>query len=175
MAKKKTSTPASESTAVRTRMLQTDLPRHSLREALTVAEAIADNFASRPTAPHQVALALEVSPTSSAWRSLTGAAAAYGLTSAAYNAERISLTDLGRRVTAPVEEGDDVTARAESALKPKVCARFFEKYERAKFPPDHIAKNVLQHDFGVPHDLVNEALTVLKDNGAFVGDVPFAC
>jgi hypothetical protein len=60
--------------------------RDSLREALTDAQAITDNFAGHPSAPPQVALALDISPTSSAWRTLTGAAVAYGLTTAGYNA-----------------------------------------------------------------------------------------
>ena len=165
--------PKSESVAAakaqRSRVSQADVPRHSLREALTVAQALTDNFAGHDTAPHQVAMALNISPTSSAWRTLTGAALAYGLTSGAYGSDKIGLQDLGRRATAPTEEGDDLKAKAEAGLKPRVFSQFFTKYQRAKFPPDNIAKNVLQHEFGVPADRLDEVLTVLKDNGAFVG------
>jgi hypothetical protein len=153
----------------RSRVSQADVPRHSLREALTVAQALTDNFAGDDTAPHQVAIALNVSPTSSAWRTLTGAALAYGLTSGAYGSDKIGLQDLGRRATAPTEEGDDLKAKAEAGLKPRVFSQFFAKYQRAKFPPDNIAKGVLQHEFGVPADRLDEVLTILKDNGAFVG------
>jgi predicted nucleotide-binding protein len=145
------------------------VPRHSLREALTIAQALTDNFAGHGTSPPQVAMALKVSPTSSAWRTLTGAAVAYGLTSGAYGSDKIGLQDLGRRATAPTEEGDDLKAKAEAALKPRVFSQFFIKYQRAKFPPDGIAKNVLQHEFGVPTDRLDEVLTILKDNGAYVG------
>ena len=151
------------------RISQSDVPRHSLREALTVAQALTDQFAGRSAAPHQVAMALEISPTSSAWRSLTGAAVAYGLTKGGYNTDQIELSDIGRRATAPTVEGDDLKARAEAALKPKVFANFFGKYQRAKFPADNIAKNVLVHEFGVPPERQEEVLTTLKDNGAFVG------
>jgi hypothetical protein len=136
---------------------------------LTVAQAITDNFAGHPTAPHQVAMALGVSPTSSAWRTITGAAVGYGLTSGAFNADKISLEALGRRATAPTEEGDDVKARAEAALKPKTFAQFFAKYQRAKFPPDAIAKNVLAQEFSVPSERLDEVLKTLKDNGTFAG------
>ena len=151
------------------RVLQSDAPRHSLREALTVAQALTDNFAGRSTSPPQVALALDISPTSSAWRSVAGAAVAYGLTSGGYNADKIALQDLGRRATAPKVEGDEIKARAEAALKPRTFQLFFERYQRAKFPLDTIAKNVLEQDFGVPRERVDEVLTILKDNGAFVG------
>lgn len=169
MSKKNTSENGFEPKVKRTRISQSNVPRHSLREALTIAQAITDNFASQPAAPYQIAMALQISPTSSAWRTLTGSALAYGLTGGGYNSEKIGIQELGRRATAPTEEGDDLKAKAEAALKPKVFAQFFEKYNRAKFPPDNIAKNVLQHDFSVPADKLAEVLETLKDNGAFVG------
>jgi hypothetical protein len=155
--------------AKRTAVSQSDIPRHSLREALTISQAITDNFAGQPTTPLQIAMALDISPTSSAWRTLTGASVAYGLTIGGYNADKIDLQELGRRSTAPTEENDDVKARAEAALKPKVFAEFFKKYNRAKFPVDKIAMNVLQHDFSVPLERTQKVLEILKDNGAFVG------
>ncbi|MFH1749116.1 MAG: TIR domain-containing protein [Planctomycetota bacterium] len=164
-------TTAKKATARRQRVSQSTIPIHSLREALTVAQAITDEFGGDPTTPHQVAMALEVSPTSSGWRSLSGAAVAYGLTSGGYGSEKISLTDLGRRCTAPTAEGDDVLARGEAALTPRVPREFFEKYHRNKFPSDTIAKNVLQQDFKVPADRAQDALTLLKEDGAFVGIV----
>lgn len=167
-AKKAKKTVESASSKAR-RISQSDIPRHSLREALTVAQSITDNFAGKSAAPHQIAMALDISPTSSAWRTLTGAAMAYGLTKGGYNSELIELTELGRRATAPMEEGDDVKARAEAALRPRVFSAFFGKYQRAKFPADNIAKNVLTHEFGVPVERQDEVLTTLKDNGAFVG------
>lgn len=169
MGKKDSSEIETKPKAKRTRRSQSDVPRHSLREALTVAQAITDNFASQPTTPHQIAMALGISPTSSAWRTLTGAAVAYGLTTGAYGSEKIGLQELGRRATAPTEEGDDTKAKAEAALKPKTFAQFFSKYHRNKFPPDNIAKNVLQHDFSIPLDRVDDVLATIKDNGAFVG------
>lgn len=148
---------------------QADLPSHALRDALRVPQAITDNYAGGPTAPHDVAMALDLSPTSSGWRDLSAVSAGYGLTKGTWNAAKIELTDRGKRATAPTAEGDDLRARAEAALHPKVLARFFEKYNKAKFPPDHIAKNVLQQEVGVPADRVDAALKVIKDNGQFVG------
>lgn len=148
---------------------QADIPKRSLREALTVAQAITDNFAGAPTAPHQIAIALDISPTSSGWRDLTGATVAYGLTKGGYNSDKIALETLGKRATAPTAEGDDVKARAEAALKLRVYSQFFEKYNRNKLPPDPIARNVLQQEFNVPSDRVADVLTILKENGTYVG------
>ena len=171
MAKKKAAKKATsqEASARRRYVSQADIPKHSLREVLTIPQAITDSFAGDPTSPHQVAMALEISPTSSAWRYLSGAAVAYGLTKGGNQADKIALTQLGVRCTAPAEEGDDIAARGEAALTPKVPKKFFQKYNRKKFPSDKIAKNVLEQEFDVPLERLDETLKLLKDDASFVG------
>lgn len=149
---------------------QSELPAHSLEAALKVAEGLRDQFAGRDAAPHDLALAMDVSPTSSSWRTLSGTAVAYGLTNGAYNAQNISLTELGSRAVSPTEEGDDDRAKIEAALKPRVLRDFFSKYDRGKFPRDDIAKNVLGQ-LGVPQDRLQRALDVIKQNGRSTGIV----
>lgn len=168
---KKASTPATagSAAAAKSRLTQGDMPRRSLRDALRVPQALVDSYAGHPSAPHEVALALDISPTSSAWRELTGAAQGYGLIKGGYNADRIALEPIGRRAVAPTEEGDDLRARAEAALKPRVFGEFFRKYDRNKFPIDAIAKNVLLQQFGVPQDRLDQMLQLVKDNGQYVG------
>jgi predicted nucleotide-binding protein len=148
---------------------QSLLPKRQLRDAMLIPQAILDNFGGKDAAPHQVAMAIDKSPTSSTWRDLTGAAIAYGLTDGGYNSDKISLTDLGRRCVAPTSEGEDVAARNEAAMRPQTLRQFFEKYDKNKFPDDKIAKNVLQHNFGVPAERCAEVLAIVKDNGAYVG------
>ena len=166
-AKPKPSTTAAPSPK-QAKVSQTELPAVSLATALRVAEGLQDQFAGRDAAPHDVALAIDVSPTSSAWRMLSGAAIAYGLTSGAYNAQNIALTELGKRIVAPTEEGDDDQAKVEASLKPRVLRDFFAKYDRGKFPRDDIARNVLAQ-IGVPAERLNRALDTIKENGEFTG------
>src|SRR4051812_29086019 len=74
---------------------QSDIPAYSLEEALRIPRAIADNYNLKPTTPLKVASALGVQPGNGAFRMVTGAAIAYGLTdSGAYSAQ-IQLTPLG--------------------------------------------------------------------------------
>ena len=146
---------------------QSAIPSHSLRKALVIAQGLWDNFAGT-SLPHDLAIALNYSLASSGWRSITGAAAAYGLTTGAYNAKEIGLTDLGRRIVAPTEEGDDERAKMEAALKPTLLNQFFAKYDSAKLPKDEVAKNVLV-SLGVPKDRAETTLELLKDNGKFAG------
>lgn len=152
----------------RSKVSQTEFPNNTAQQALRIAQAIWDNFAGRGGAPHQIAMAIDMSPTSGTWRNLCGSSIAYGLTDGGYNASQITLTDLGRRIVAPTEEGDDVRAKVEAILKPRVLKEFFQKYDKAKFPKEEIAKNVLV-SLGLPKDRVDKGLEILKDAGEFAG------
>ncbi len=149
-------------------MSQSDFPRESLSKALRIAQGLWDNFAGKSAAPHDIAMALEVSPTSSSWRVLCGTSIAYGLTEGGYNALQISLTPLGRRIVAPTVDGDDVAARITAVQKPRIMGEFFKRYDRAKFPADPIAQNVLV-SLGIPKERAANALTVLRENGRQAG------
>jgi len=147
---------------------QSEIPRLTLSEAIRLAQSLYDDFAGKPTPPHQLAMAVDVSPTSSGWQDLCGASIAYGLTAGGKNAQTISLTDLGLRVVAPTIENDDVIARVECALRPEIARLFFERYNHAKFPQDKIARNVLA-EMQVPPDRLDNVLEIIKRNGEFVG------
>ena len=51
---------------------------------------------------------------------------------------------LGKKLVAPEKEGEDLAARREAILRPRILREFFERYRRAKFPNDIIAANVLK-------------------------------
>ncbi|MFA5908525.1 MAG: TIR domain-containing protein [Vicinamibacterales bacterium] len=147
---------------------QADFPQNSLQQAQKIASALVDNFAGKSGSPPDVALAIGISPTSSAWRTLTGSSIAYGLTEGGVNAGSIGLSALGRRLVAPEEEGEDLAARRQAILKPRIAREFFERYRRAKFPTDVIAGNVLK-SLGVPPERVEAALDIVKTNGRYAG------
>src|SRR5438132_611574 len=89
---------------------QADFPLISLQQAQRIAASLVDNFGGREGSPPDIALAMGISPTSSAWQPLAGSAMAYGITDGGMNATLIKLTPLGRRLVAPEAEGEDVAA-----------------------------------------------------------------
>ena len=93
---------------------------------------------------------------------------AYGLTEGGVNANIIKLTELGRKLVAPEAEGQDLAARREAILKPRILREFFERYRRAKLPNDIIASNVLKA-MSLPGDRVQDALEIIKANGRYAG------
>lgn len=149
---------------------QSDVPSCSLERALKIAKTIGDNYGYKPATPLQVAKALDITPTSSSFKMLTGASIAYGLTNGGYNAELISITNLGLRIVRPTEEGDDIAAKREALLKPRVIREFLEKYDAAPIPKDSIAQNVLL-EMAVPQDRTDEVLKLILEGAEAVGFV----
>ena len=155
-----------------TRVSQEDIPKLDLESALKVARKLYDDFGgiSASAAPHQLAISVQISPTSSNWKTICGASIAYGLTNGGYNAKEISLAEIGKKIVATTIDEEDSKAKIDAALKPRILRKFFAKYNRAKFPPDNAAKNVLE-TMGVPKDKTSEVLDIIKKNGKFVGIV----
>lgn len=161
-----TATPATPAKGVH--LSQSDVPSYSLEDAIQVIVAIGDNYAGKPTRPLDVAAALGMPPSSTRFRMTAGAALAYGLTTGGAFAPEIGLTPLGARIVRPMIEGDDIAAKREALLKPRVVGEFLRKYDNAPLPSDAIAKNVLQ-EAGVPPERLAKVLKFILDSAAAVG------
>ncbi|MGB8992902.1 MAG: TIR domain-containing protein [Desulfobaccales bacterium] len=158
----------SEKSKKRTKLSQADVPAYPLEHALRVAIAIADNYALKPTQPLQVASAMNLSPNSSQFRMLTSASIAYGLTEGGSKSSEISLTKLSSRIIRPLEEGDDIAAKREAFLKPRVIREFLERYNKNPIPKDNIAENVLI-SMVVPDDKVSNVLALIIEGAESIG------
>ena len=149
-------------------LAQTDVPSVSLREAVRVPRAIADELGKQPSTPLQVAAAMGMKPTTGLFRMLTAAAVAYGLTDGGAFAEKIGLSDLGRRIVAPTSEGDDAVARRDAVMKPRVTREFLLKYSGSKWPRGDIGRNVLE-TMGIPTEQAERALELIRTDASDMG------
>jgi len=147
---------------------QSDVPGCSLTKALRVPSAISDSYGKHPTKPLRVAEAMDMTSTSGPFRSLCGAAIAYGLTEGGYNAEVITLTPLAKRILSPTEEGADLQAKREATLKPRIIKEFLGRYNDSKLPSEAIAVNVLE-ELGVPRERAKEVLELILESARDVG------
>jgi predicted nucleotide-binding protein len=147
---------------------QADIPSVSLEKALRVPAAIGDNYGFKPSTPLQVAKALGFQPSSGGFRMLTGASIAYGLTTGGYNADAIAITSLGMRIVRSTAEGDDLAAKREALLRPRIVREFLTKYDSAPIPKDLIAQNVLI-EMGVPQERSAEVLKLILEGASSVG------
>ncbi len=147
---------------------QTDVPSCSMEKALAIAQAIADNYGYKPATPLQVAGALQMAPSAGTFRMLAGASIAYGFTSGGCNAEKIAIEPLGMRIVKITEDGDDLKAKRQALLKPRVIREFLEKYNGAPIPKEQIGKNVLL-DMDVPSEKTEDVLKLIVDSAESVG------
>ncbi len=149
------------------RLNQSDVPAYSLEHAMRVPVAVFENYAG-PTKPIDVAAAMDLLPTSSQFRMLTGSAIAYGLTEGGAQSQEIALTDLSNKILQPLEEGIDLVAKRESLLKPRIIGEFLTKYNGSPIPKDQIAQNVLIK-MGVPNDRASDVLDLILEGAEGLG------
>ncbi len=147
---------------------QSDIPCYSLEEALRIPRAINENYAFKPVKPIQLAQGVQLTPTSSIFKMLCGASIAYGLTEGGYNATEIIPTELAKRILKPKEEGDELKAKREAFLKPRIIADFLNKYNGNLIPKIEIACNVLE-EFGAPRDKTTEIFNSILSEGSKLG------
>lgn len=147
---------------------QGDVPTHSLQHAIRIPQAIADNYGKNPTKPLRVAQAMNLAPASSYFRVLTGTAIAFGLTDGGYNSELIAITPLGRRIIAPTKEGDDLAAKREALLRPRIIRDFLTRYNESRLPTPQIGQNVLA-ELGVPTDRAKSVFDLIVEGARELG------
>ncbi|MFC5497764.1 TIR domain-containing protein [Caenimonas terrae] len=167
-AKKATPIPSKAPDKPRSYMSQEDIPAYGIDDALLVARAILEQYGGDASTPLDVAAALEMQTTSSKFRMLCGASIAYGLTTGGYNAQSISVTELARRIIEPTEEGDDLVAKREAVLKPRIIREFLSKYSGSQLPREEIGFNVLK-GMKVPADRAQAVWEMIISTANSVG------
>ncbi len=158
-----------EEVSKRVKVSQADIPAYSLEEAMRVPRAIVDNYNSKPVSPLKVAAAMKVGPNTSTFRMITGAAIAYGLAEGGAQSDQIALTPLSLRVFKPRIEGDDLTAKREAFLKPRVIGQFLRQYDGGAVPKPDIAQNVLSGDMGVPEQRTEAVFNMIMEGARSLG------
>ena len=152
----------------RARVMQSDVPSVDLDQALRIPGAVADHYASEPTTPLNVAAALNMQPTSGPFRTLCGASVAYGLTAGGYNSTTIEITSLGNRVLRPTREGDELVAKREALLKPRVVGEFLRRYDGSPLPKQETAITVLE-DMSVPRERGPKTFALIRTSAESLG------
>jgi len=147
---------------------QGDVPRYPLQDALRIVRALADEYGKQPAPPLDIAVALDMKPSSGGFRYLCGAALAYGITDGGPRSPQIGLTELGRRIVAPTEEGDDQRAMREALLQPRVVGEFLRRYNTSKLPTKKIGCNVLE-TMGVPADATERTFDLIVSGARSLG------
>lgn len=149
----------------RNHVSNTDLPRKTIEECLSVARPIYENYADTTVSWDEIATAIGKSPSYVATKYLIWGAQAYGLIIKDGDSYRI--TETSRKIFTP--ESD--TQRKESLVKsitiPTVLSRFYTDYNGKLLPDGEFFNNILQTRYSIPKDRVEEAKAIIIENAKY--------
>ena len=144
-------------------------PKYSLVEALKLAESIRDNNAGQPYNRVDLAASLETSPESSSFRILITASGKYGLTEGGYQAERLSLTELGRSIVSPTSDEERAAGLLRALYNVEFYKSFFSKYQNHRLPRKDLLLNTLEREFNIPAGDREQCYELLIKNASELG------
>jgi hypothetical protein len=142
------------------------LPRKSVEQSLRVAKALREVLSGGPATWEQIASAMKIGA-SQMNKYYLWSAQAYNLIEK--DAENFSLSEIGRKILAPTTPNEDKEALVRAVLTPVIFSRFFTDYNGSPFPAEEHIGNVLEVRYGVPRERLEEAKTLLRENGIFAG------
>jgi predicted nucleotide-binding protein len=144
-------------------------PKHSLETALIIAEAIQDKNAGKPMKKIFVAEAIGRKPMSSEFKDLLSSSYKYGLTLGTEKSENIELTPLGHSITKPKSEGERSNGLIKAVENIELFNKIFDHYKNSKYPTGPFFKNILEREYEVPREWVDNCTEILNDNGRYSG------
>lgn len=165
--KAKGKTAAAAKAGGRVQMSAEQLPRKSLEQALRVARALREVHAGGPAKWPQIAEAMGISSGNQVNKYFLWSAQAYGLVDK--EDDEYSLSEVGRKILAPTKPNEDKEALVRALMTPVLFSRFFTDYNGSPFPTEEHIGNVLEVRYSIPRERVEEAKTLLKENGLFAG------
>jgi predicted nucleotide-binding protein len=143
-------------------------PKHTLEQALVLAQKIQDEMGGAPMNRLLLANAVGLSPSSSNFKFLLSSAYKYGLTEGTEKADLISLTPVGGSATQQTNQLARLAALRRAALHPKLFADFFRNYSNKKLPSADMLPRILTTQYAVPSDTAEECAGHISTNGKFV-------
>ena len=156
--------------AKRTRITR-PYPTHSFQDSVPIAETIQRVNGGLPVETELLAKEMGTSARSSSFIQKLNASSKYGLTVGSYSDDFIQLTELGESVTAPGSAEERDNSVLEAVTKPEVFSEFYRRYAGKRMPEDIYASNTLVRDLGVPRELTEECLSIIRRNGLVAGIV----
>jgi predicted nucleotide-binding protein len=115
-----------------------------------------------------MATALGRSPGSSAFRQITAASSAYGLTGGSYKTQ-FSMAEGGRAIVEPKSTEEEALGLVAAALAPAVFRRAYDFYKGKKYPEGQFFQNTAVREFGVPQKNAAKFVEIFTANMRYVG------
>lgn len=165
--KKAKGTEANDAASTIAPVRKADFPKMSLEEALAVPKALQRN-GGQPLPAIDTAMAVERSPGSSAFRTMTASASAYGLIKGSYKST-FAMRKLGQSITQPTTPDEAAHALVTAALTPGTFRAIYDYYKGKKFPERRFLVNTVIREFAVEPKQAEACCDVFEANMRYVG------
>lgn len=147
-------------------------PRYSISECQKIAETLKQFNAGNPWSPKEITAAGKMGLGDSFFY-LTAGSRDYGFTLGTREAEKIELTDLGRKLVYPKSPAEESSAIQEAFRNIELFKNVYDYYQGQNLPEIQYLKNTLKTEFGVEeefqddfYELYQKNLSYLKSKGA---------
>lgn len=142
-----------------------EFPYMDLNAAIEVAKGIFQRCGPGDCQNDELAAQLELSPTSSGFRSRIAAARIFGLINSPRGSESVSLTDLGRRI---IDTASAREAKAEAFLKVELFRTVYETFRGQQIPPPAALERQMR-ELGVSAKQTERARQLLERSAESAG------
>lgn len=148
---------------------QRPYPVNELEEAFKLPQAIREHNNGHPWDPELAAKAtLDLAKSNNKFFYLAASARDYNLTVGSRDTEKISLSDLGRKIVFAGSEDEKNQGLIEAFFAVDIFKRVHEHYGGSNLPKDEFLRNVLQSEFGLDSSFHDEFTKLFKANCKFL-------
>lgn len=144
-------------------------PKHTLQEALRVAQGVESANGGQPLPPVELAIALDMSPGGSGFRDILSSSIKYGLTNGSYKNARVSLEELARDVVEPKTDELQQKSIVKAALNPPTFTSIFNYFKGKKLPDTQFFQNTVVREFQVPKEQAELCVRIFNGNMEYAG------
>jgi hypothetical protein len=144
-----------------------EFPHQPIEESRKIADAIKQYNAGNPWAPKDIASALEMGGGNNFYY-LTAASRDYGITIGTREAEKIEISDLGKRLVYPKTPQEEADAVLEAFRSVELFKKVYDYYQGENLPDIQYLKNTLKTEFNVDEPLQDEFHSIYQKNLAYL-------
>ena len=136
-------------------------PRHSIKKALRIPEAILKQNAGRECTVSEAAGFVGVG-LGGPFGVEVSSAIKYGLLDRP-STGRLKLSELARRILRPQSPGDELVGMREATMKAPEISKVYNHYRGENLPDKEFFNNALIEQFGIPEDKIEEFTSIFSE------------
>lgn len=144
-----------------------NFPRYGIEECRKIAEALKQFNAGNPWSPKEIGTSAKLG-VAERFFYLTAGSRDYGFTIGTREAEKIELTDLGRKLVYPKSPEEEAAAIHTAFRNIELLKNVYDYYQGQNLPDIQYLKNTLKTEFGLPEELQDDFYDLYQKNLSYL-------